>query len=440
MIGMVGLANRPGGYDDETVRYLQPLLGTCSQLISADRSERTRKKADEEFKRREAELQRAQRLESLGLLAGGVAHDFNNMLTPVLGYAGLLLQDTPADDFRREYLEAIERAAEQARALTHQLLAFSREQVLELGTVDLGDVVVEYEKTLRRLVREDIDMEVHIECEEAWIEADPSRLGQVLLNLAVNAQDAMPKGGRLSMEVSDVVLDGSRSGGGAEAKTGSYIVLSVTDTGHGMDEEMMSVVFDPFYSTKDRGKGTGLGLATVHGIVRQHNGWIDTRSAPNEGTTFSLYFPRADKSGKRSAVPVEGESISGGSETVLVVEDEELVRTLVCALLTEKGYSVIEAEDGEDAVLRMERHEDPVDLLLTDVVMPKMGGRELYRRLRETRPALRVLLMSGYTDGLMDRDDVSEPGVSFLAKPFSATSLPRKVRGVLDGGSTTTGS
>ena len=304
----------------------------------------------------------------------------------------------------------------------------------------LGEVVVGYKKTLRRLVREDIELEIHIKAKAACIEADASRLGQVLLNLAVNAQDAMPNGGRLSLEISDVVLDEGHSGGTTETKTGSYVVLSVTDTGQGMDEDTVSKVFDPFYSTKERGKGTGLGLATVHGIVQQHNGWIEVRSAPGEGTTFKLYFPRADKPSKRSSVPLEGELIIGGAETVLVVEDEEMVRRLVCELLKAKGYTVIEAEDGEDALLRREQYEGPIDLLLTDVVMPKMGGRELYRKLREAQPGLKVLFVSGYTDGLMDQDDVSEPGTAFLVKPFSASSLPRKVREVLDDGSDETDS
>ncbi len=263
-------------------------------------------------------------------------------------------------------------------------------------------------------------------------EADASRLGQVLLNLAVNAQDAMPNGGRLSMEIGDEVVDEGRTGRTTETRTGPYVVLSVTDNGHGMNEDMVSKVFDPFYSTKERGKGTGLGLATVHGIVQQHNGWIDVRSAPGEGTTFKLYFPRSERPGESSSVTSEGELIIGGSETVLVVEDEEMVRELVCMLLQEKGYTVIEAEDGEDALHRLEQDEVQIDLLLTDVVMPKMGGRELYRTLKAARPGLKVLFVSGYTGGLVDQDDLSEPGAAFLAKPFSADSLPRKVREVLD--------
>lgn len=384
-----------------------------------------------ERKEREASLHQAQRLESLGLLAGGVAHDFNNLLTPILVLAGCALDETGDLDPRQADLAGILHAAERARDLTKQLLAFSRNQVLEMKTVGLGEVIQEHKKSLDRLVREDIEIEVHTKAKESYIRADPSRLGQVLLNLAINGQDAMPDGGTLSIEVSELSIDETVED--EQHEPGPYVTLTIADTGEGMDDETAAKVFDPFYSTKEVGKGTGLGLATVHGIVQQHGGWIEVKTAPGRGTAFELYFPRVEESPRASdSAPRAEAPVTGGTETVLVVEDEEVVRGLAARLLKARGYTVIEAAHGKDALRQIEQHEGPIDLLLTDVVMPRMGGRELFRKLSGAQPDLKVVFVSGYTDGL-GQDEVGQLGVAFLAKPFSAGSLTRKVREVLDG-------
>jgi two-component system, cell cycle sensor histidine kinase and response regulator CckA len=408
-----------------------PEHGAVAVSVHSDITER--KRAEEELKVSRSQLMQARKLESLGLLAGGVAHDFNNLLTPILIHADRGMRKLPPDDPLRLNLDGIKQAGQRARDLTRQLLAFSGKQVLDIESVNLGDVVGTYRQTLRRLVREDIEMVFQHVPTTNHIDADTTRLGQVLLNLAANAQDAMPDGGRVVFETREVTLATERVLRGGACKAGRYLLLRVHDTGEGMAPDTLDHLFDPFFTTKERGKGVGLGLATVHGVVAQHGGCIDVRSTPGEGTTFELYFPTTESTPIGQAPDEESDEYSElGTETVLLVEDEPVVRELACSALSELGYQVIEAADGEHALRRTALHEGPIDLLLTDVVMPRLGGWELYERLSVIRPGLRVVFMSGYADGRLDRNELARIGAAFVAKPFSAGSLTRAVRMTLD--------
>jgi PAS domain S-box-containing protein len=402
------------------------LLGV--QVLSRDITEQ--KEAEEVVRAKQAELQQRRRLESLGLLAGGVAHDFNNLLTPIISYAELARGPSVSDELREEAFAAIGAAGERARDITRQLLVFSRGHVIEMGKVDLTEVVASYQDTLRHLVREDVEILLSAPSGPAHVAADRSQLGQVLLNLAVNAQDAMPAGGKLEFWTEETMV-GEASSYSQELRTGPCVVLTIRDTGVGMNEETRSRMFDPFYSTRGTGKGTGLGLATVHGIIRQHGGWIEVDSAPNKGTTFKIYLPRAGASAQPVQASVPSETLARGTETVLVVEDEPGVRMAACTILSSCGYQIMQAENGEEALTLLTSSERTIDLLLTDLVMPKMGGQALVQALADRQPAPRVLFMSGHAgpqgQELMDHGDAA-----FLAKPFSAKGLATKVRWTLD--------
>jgi len=376
----------------------------------------------------------SQKMEAIGRLAGGVAHDFNNILTAIGGYTDLLLADLPAGDHRRHDVEEIHHAAQRAAGLTHQLLAFSRRQVLQPKVINLNALVPDIEKMLRRLIGEDILFATVLHPRLGNVRADPGQLEQVIVNLAVNARDAMPDGGRLTIETRDVELDEVYATDHPSVKPGRYVMLAVTDTGVGMDEETKARIFEPFFTTKVRGKGTGLGLATVYGIVQQTGGHIWPYSEPGLGTTMRVYLPRVDD----PADPIEhtGDAALGavgGTETILVVEDEAPVRAVTRQLLQRNGYTVLEAADGPAALALVDgeaggRH---IDLLLTDVIMPGMSGRELADQLIARRPNLRVLFMSGYTDDAVVRHGMLEPGLAYLEKPFRPPMLLKKVRGVL---------
>jgi len=380
----------------------------------------------------EAQLRQAQKMEAVGRLAGGIAHDFNNLLTAILGSAELLLDTLAPEAPEREDLEEIRKAAKRAGDLTRQLLAFSRQQVLTPQVLDLNVLVANMEKLLRRLIGEDIELRTAPARDLAAVKADPSQLEQVIVNLAVNARDAMPQGGRLTIETANVELDQAYAEQHFPAQPGSYVLLAVSDTGTGMDAATMSRIFEPFFTTKETGKGTGLGLATVYGVVKQSGGYIWVYSEPGQGTSFKVYLPRVTEApeptrpGPAAAAPLRG------SETVLLVEDDEMVRTLTRRMLEARGYTVLSASRGEDALGVVERHDGPIDLLVTDVVMPGMSGRAVAQRLLELRPGLKVLYLSGYTDDAIVRHGMLEPGIAFLQKPFSADALARKVREVLD--------
>jgi two-component system cell cycle sensor histidine kinase/response regulator CckA len=382
----------------------------------------------------EAQLFLSQKMEAVGRLAGGVAHDFNNILTAIGGYADLLMADLPPDDRRRHDVEEIHQATQRAAALTQQLLAFSRRQVLQPKVLNLNALVPNIEKMLRRLIGEDILFATVLHPSLGNVRADPGQLEQVIVNLALNARDAMPDGGRLTIETRNVELDEAYAADHPAVKPGRYVMLAVTDTGVGMDEETKARIFEPFFTTKVRGKGTGLGLATVYGIVQQTGGHIWPYSEPGRGTTMRVYLPRVDA----PADPIEHHRDAApetlrGNETILVVEDEAPVRAVTRQLLERNGYTVLEAPDGPAALALVDgeaggRH---IDLLLTDVIMPGMSGRELAAELNARRPNVRVLFMSGYTDDAVVRHGMLEPGLAYLEKPFRPTALLRKVRGVL---------
>ncbi|MEO8053769.1 MAG: PAS domain S-box protein [Acidobacteriota bacterium] len=382
--------------------------------------------------RLEAQLQQAQKMEAVGRLAGGVAHDFNNLLTVIQGYGELLSESLANDPDNLESVGEIVKAAERATRLTRQLLAFSRQQVLEVRVLDVGLVVDDIEKMLRRLIGEDIEIVLVKPPTAGLVKADPGQIEQVILNLAVNARDAMPEGGRLTLELADAELEAPLAITDDVVPPGQYVVISVTDSGCGMDAETLSHIFEPFFTTKERGRGTGLGLATVYGIVRQTGGYVSVETAPGAGTTFRIYLPRcAEKtaSGVRPAVTPHH-----GTETVLVVEDEPAVRALAAAILKRRGYDVLVAGSGPAALELLVRGPQLIHLILTDLVMPGMNGRELVTRVRALRPAIKVVFMSGYAaDAAPDLAEVGAAG--FLPKPFSEKALAAKVREVLDAGS-----
>jgi PAS domain S-box-containing protein len=378
----------------------------------------------------EDQFRQAQKMEAVGRLAGGVAHDFNNLLTVITSYSTLLLDDLGATDPRREDLNEIQKAATAAAGLTRQLLAFSRQQVLEPKVLDLNEVVAGAGKMLQRLIGEDVALVTVLAPDLGAVKADPGQIEQVIMNLAVNARDAMPDGGKLTIETSNVELDDTSILEHRPVSPGAYVLLAVSDTGIGMDEATQANLFEPFFTTKETGKGTGLGLATVYGIVKQSGGFIWVYSEPGVGTTFKIYLPRVNETPPE--LPGRSPEAFHGTETVLLAEDAAGVRAVAREVLKRNGYSVIPASDGQAALELAASHSGPIHLLVTDVIMPEMSGRQLADRLREVRSELKVLFVSGYTDDAIIRHGILEPGIAFLQKPFTPEVLARKVRAVLD--------
>ncbi len=385
-----------------------------------------------ERKQLEEQFRQAQKMEAVGRLAGGVAHDFNNLLTVITSYSDILLEDLASQDPRREDVEEIRKAAVSAAGLTRQLLAFSRQQVLQPRVLDVNAVLANAEKLLKRLLGEDIELVTTLTAQLGAVKADPGQLEQVIMNLAVNARDAMPDGGKLTIETANAEMDEAYVRTHPVAKPGHYVMLAVSDTGIGMDEQTKSRIFEPFFTTKEAGKGTGLGLATVYGIVKQSGGFIWVYSEPSHGTTFKIYLPRVEETVEGLTSPAApGESLRG-AETVLLAEDAAAVRTVARQVLERLGYTVLEAPNGEAALHVARKHHGPIDLLLTDVVMPELSGRQLADQLKALRPGLKVLYASGYTDDAVVRHGVLEPGIAYLQKPFTPEGLARKVREVLN--------
>jgi PAS domain S-box-containing protein len=385
-----------------------------------------------EHKSLEEQFRQAQKMEAVGRLAGGIAHDFNNLLTAINGYSELLLARLGEDTLDRHYVEEIKKAGDRAAALTSQLLAFSRRQVRAPRVLDLNSIVSNMDKMLRRVIGEDIVLATHLAQDLGRIKADPGQIEQVILNLAVNARDAMPQGGKLVIETANVDLSEEYAQRHVNVMPGAYVILSVTDTGCGMDAETKAHLFEPFYTTKEPGKGTGLGLATVYGIVKQSGGNVWVYSEVGEGTTFKIYFPRVEEMVSYQEPTRTSEELPRGTETVLLVEDEPTVRELVRRVLESSGYSVLEARHGEDAILVCEQHKGPIHLLLSDVIMPEMGGPELAEQLFPFHREMQVLFVSGYPDGAIIRRGIGDRPTAYLQKPFTAEALARKVREVLD--------
>jgi len=380
----------------------------------------------------EEQLRNAQQLEAIGRLAGGVAHDFNNILSIIMGHGELLLAAVGADERARNGLEQIRRAADRAASLTQQLLAFSRKQVLQPKVLDLNEAVADVQKMLSRVIGEDIELVASLHPSLASVKADPGQVEQVLMNLAVNARDAMPHGGRLLMETSNVEV-GAELARTLDLPFGRYAMLKVSDTGHGMDATTLSHVFEPFFTTKPMGKGTGLGLATVYGIVKQSGGSIQVESEAGGGTTFRIYLPATEGGTRKRQAPAGGEMVAGGTETILIAEDEPDLRELARIFLEGYGYTVLQAESAEPAIETANNFAGSIDLLLTDVIMPGMSGAQLAENILSKRPQTRIVYMTGYTDDMVVQHKVLEPGVKLLQKPFNRVDLGLKVRSTLDG-------
>jgi nitrogen-specific signal transduction histidine kinase len=385
-------------------------------------------------RRLEGQLRQAQKMEAVGRLAGGVAHDFNNLLTVITSYSELLLEDLGSGDPKRDDVEQIRKAAQGAAGLTRQLLAFSRQQVLEPKVLDLKATVAGTEKLLKRLIGEDIQLTTSLAPDLGAVKADPGQLEQVIMNLAVNARDAMPTGGRLTIEAANVDMDEAYVGEHAPARPGRYVMLALSDTGIGMDEQTKARIFEPFFTTKEVGKGTGLGLATVYGIVKQAGGFIWVYSEPGRGTSFKVYLPRVNEPAAPDEVRPATRAPGRGTETVLLVEDAASVRLVTRQVLERFGYAVLEAPEGDTALRLATKHRGPIHLLLTDVVMPGISGRDLAQQLAPLRPEMKVLYASGYANNAIIQHGILEPGIAYLQKPFTPETLARRVREVLDSG------
>jgi len=390
-----------------------------------------RKRAEQEMKTLEEQLRQSQKMEAIGRLAGGIAHDFNNMLTIIKGYSQLSLSELKEGHPLRENLEGIQKATDRATGLIRKILAFSRRQLMEMKVLDLNILLIDLDKLLRRIIGEDLELVTILAKDLGRVKADPGQIEQVILNLAVNAKDAMPNGGKLTIETANAELDETYARSHIAVIPGRYVMFSMSDTGVGMSPEVRERIFEPFFTTKEKDKGTGLGLSTVYGIVKQSGGNIWVYSELNQGTTFKIYLPREEEALEEIREKRVEEELPYGSETVLVVEDEEELRKLAVQILQKQGYKVLEAPQGDEALLISQKYEGPIHLLITDVVMPGMSGRDLSERLTPLRPEIKTLYMSGHTNSAIIHHGVLEPGVNLLQKPFTPGALVRKVHGVL---------
>ncbi len=379
----------------------------------------------------EEQLRHSQKMEAVGLLAGGVAHDFNNVLTAIIGYGNLLQMKLAPTDPLRAYAESILTTSQRAAQLTQSLLTFSRKQVVNPLPLELNSIIMRVEKLLKRLIREDIELKTELTNGNTTVLADSIQVEQMLMNLVTNARDAMPRGGRLTISSAVVDLDAEFVAAQQYGQPGPYVRVTVADTGDGMDERTRERIFEPFFTTKEMGKGTGLGLATVYGIIKQHRGFIDVESAQGAGTSFHLFFPLIPKNAEQPSGRADV-ALSGGTETVLVAEDDEMIRNLTRSVLMEFGYRVIEAKDGDDVVRVFGENRDRIDLLLLDVIMPRKNGKAAYEEIRRIKPGIKALFMSGYSADMISKEGILEKGLNFISKPVSPTELLQKVREVLD--------
>ncbi len=414
---------------EERVKERTAELTAANERLLAENADR--KKAEKEKSRLEAQLRQTQQMEAIGRLAGGVAHDFNNMLTAIRGYSELIESSLAPDDPRARDVKAILKAAESCSQLTSQLLAFSRKQTIEPRIVDINQRMNRSQKILLRLIEEDIELRL-VSAEDLWrTKVDPGQLDQILINLVINARDAMPNGGNLTIETANVSIDEEFCRNHIGAVPGEFVMLAVSDDGYGMEKEVLDNIFEPFFTTKEMGKGTGLGLSTVYGIIKQHGGFIHADSEPGEGTSVRIYLPRV-RGEVEEIVEPDKKTVVPGKETVLLAEDQEMVRTLTRKMLENNGYRVLEAESGSDAYRMFKKYAEEIHLLLTDVEMPEMNGKELYERVVSIKPDIRVLYMSGYTDDIIAHRGVLDEDTALIEKPFDIKKLLRKVREVLD--------
>lgn len=419
--------------EEATISPIRDGSGQIVSYVAVKRDITEHLRISEEQARLHEQLQQAQKMESIGRLAGGVAHDFNNLLSIILGYGDIIYQKLHPGDPLREEVEEILKAARRSVDLTRQLLAFSRKQTLQPAVLDINEVIRNIEKMLRRLIGEDIDLDLSLARDLSHVKVDPGQIEQVIMNLAVNARDAMPTGGKLLIETGQVELDETYAQNHPGVSSGEYVMLAISDTGCGMDKEILSQIFDPFFTTKEKGKGTGLGLATVYGIVKQSGGNIWVYSEPGQGTTFKIYLPVTDDQPMVIAREVAQEDSSGNGECILVVEDEAALRAFLEAILAKSGYKVALAANGGEALLMIEEKVVKPDLVITDVVMPGMSGSILVERLRRNQPNLKVLFMSGYTDNAIFHHGVLNQGTPFIQKPFTRRDIVEKIRSVLRG-------
>jgi signal transduction histidine kinase len=427
-------AMKAGAHDYIMKRNLARLVPAIERELRDAQTRVARKAAETALRQSEEQLRQVQKIEAVGRLAAGVAHDFNNILTAIMGYSELLIRQLDADDPRRRNAEQIEKVAHLAAGLTRQLLIFSRKQVIEPRVLDLNAVILDIKKMLYRLIGEDIEFCTLLDPAAGHIKADPGQIEQVIMNLAVNARDAMPTGGKLTVTTANTTLDKNHLENFPDLSAGDYVMLAIADTGTGMSEEVKAHLFEPFFTTKPSGRGTGLGLATCFGIVKQNTGHINVESELGSGTTFKIYFPQVQSAIEPLRVRNKPTEVAGGNETVLLVEDEPVVRELAVATLREKGYTVVEAVNGEEGLRLARQHDGKIDLVLTDVVMPVMGGKEMADALRTSHPDTKVLFTSGYTEDALGHHGVLRPGILFLPKPYLTATLARKVREVLDEG------
>ncbi len=421
----------PGWLEIHTFQLLDATRKVTG-VIQFIRDVTQQKQAEEALRRSEENLRQSQKMEAVGRLAGGVAHDFNNLLTAIIGYIELLQGKFEPGDPRLNVMEEIHRAAERAASLTRQLLAFSRKQIFAPKVLNLNNLIMDLDKMLRRLLSEDIKLVTIPEANLGEVLADPGQIEQVIVNLAVNARDAMPRGGVLTIETQNVFLDADYAQKYTEVQSGDYVMIAVSDTGSGLDEASRARIFEPFFTTKELGKGTGLGLSTVHGIIKQSGGHIAVYSEVGQGATFKVYLPRLRQSVPAEAAAPASCTLDRGTETILLVEDEDLVRQVARRILEMRGYTVLEAASGQDALLVSQQTQGPIHLMLTDVVMPGMSGGDTAERLQAQRPELKVLFMSGHTENSIVHHGVLDPGVAFIQKPFRSDLLTHKVRQVLD--------
>jgi signal transduction histidine kinase len=425
-------AMKAGAHDFIMKRKLARLAPAIERELREAQTRAAKKAAEIALRQSEDQLRQAQKLEAVARLAAGVAHDFNNILTAISGHSEMLLRQLEAGDPKKKNAEQIEKCASMAATLTRQLLTFSRKQAIEPRVLKLNEVVRNVQKMLRRLIGEDIEFCATLDPGDGHIKADAGQIEQVIMNLTVNARDAMPNGGKVQVSTSNVALDERAAKARSGLSAGQYVMLAVADTGTGMTEEVKTHIFEPFFTTKPLGKGTGLGLATCFGIVKQSAGHIEVETQLGKGTTFKIYFPRVLDPVEMPLVATAEPEAAGGSETVLVAEDEAVVRELAVAVLRERGYRVIEACNGAEGLRLAQERQEKIDLVVTDVVMPTMGGKEMADAVRELYPETRVLFTSGYSDEVIGRHGILRKGVEFVQKPYQSVTLARRVRELLD--------